>query len=71
MNHLTHHLGSADISIFYQKSANFAISRNTDEIPFRYIISNYSNFSAVFKGCFNKHDHNFGDVSKNGYPRLS
>ena len=30
VNHLTHRLGSADISIFYQKSANFSISRNAD-----------------------------------------
>ena len=30
VNHVTHHLGSADISIFYQKSANFSISRNAD-----------------------------------------
>ena len=30
MNHVTHPLSSADISIFYQKSANFAIPRNTD-----------------------------------------
>ena len=30
MNHVTHPWSSADISIFYRKSANFAISRNTD-----------------------------------------
>ena len=30
MNFVTHHLSSADISIYQQKSANFAISRNTD-----------------------------------------
>ena len=30
MNHVTHALSSADISIFHRKSANFAISRNTD-----------------------------------------
>ena len=30
MNHVTHPLSSADISIFQRKSANFAISRNTD-----------------------------------------
>ena len=29
-NHVTHPLSYADISIFYRKSANFAISRNTD-----------------------------------------
>ena len=30
MNHVAHPLSSADISIFHRKSANFAISRNTD-----------------------------------------
>ena len=30
MNHVTHPLSSADISIFHRKSANFAISRNAD-----------------------------------------
>ena len=30
VNHLTHPLRSADISIFYRKSTNFVISRNTD-----------------------------------------
>ena len=30
MNHMAHPLSSAAISIFYQKSTNFAISRNTD-----------------------------------------
>ena len=30
MNHVTHILSYADISIFYRKPANFVISRNTD-----------------------------------------
>ena len=30
MNHVRNSLSSADISTFYWKSANFAISRNTD-----------------------------------------
>ena len=30
INHVTRPLTSADISIFYRNSANFAISRNTD-----------------------------------------
>ena len=33
-NHLTQHLSSADISIFLRKSANFALSRNTDRLYF-------------------------------------
>ena len=40
-------------------------------IPFRSTISNSTNFSRVFKHCFNKHGHNFNDVNKNGYPRPS
>ena len=40
-------------------------------IPFRCIISNSSNFSWVFKDCFNKRGQNFDDVSKNGYLRPS
>ena len=39
------------------------------QIPFRYIISNSSNFSWVFKDCFDKHCHNRDDVSKNGQCR--
>ena len=31
MNHVTHSLNSADINNFHRKSANIAISRNTDE----------------------------------------
>ena len=58
-------------AFFYRKSANFAISRNTDIDPFRYLISNSSNFSWVFKGCFNKNGHSFDDVNKNGYVRPS
>ena len=35
-------------------------------IPFRYIISISSKISWVSKDCFNKHGHNFDEVSKNG-----
>ena len=40
-------------------------------IPFRYTISNSSNFSWLFKDFFNKQGHNFDDVSKNGHSRSS
>ena len=30
INHVTHSLSTADTTIFYRKSADFAISRNTD-----------------------------------------
>ena len=35
------------------------------------MLSNSSNYSSVFKDCFNKHGQNFDDISKNGYPRSS
>ena len=47
MNHVTHPLCSADIWIFYQKSGNVVISRNTDKYCFWYIISHSFNFSWV------------------------
>ena len=34
------------------------------KIPFRHIVSDSSNFSWVFKDCFNKHGDNFDDVKK-------
>ena len=67
MNHVTHHLSSADISIFSPEIANFAISRNTDIDWFWYIISNSFNFCSVFKDCLRKYGYNFDDGSKNDY----
>ena len=46
------------------KSANFAITRNTDTDCIRYIISNYFISSWVFKDCFNKYGYNFDNVCK-------
>ena len=63
MNHVAHPLSSADVSIFHQKSANFAVSKNAD-IVFWYIISNSCNFLRVFRDYFNKHGYSFDDVSK-------
>ena len=71
MNCVTHPLNSADISIFYRKSSNFAILENTILIAFWYIISNYFDFFWVFKDLFDKHGYNFVDVSKIGYSRSS
>ena len=66
MNHVTHPLTSADISIFYRKSANFVTSRNTD-IDFILVHNfNYFSFSCFL---FNKPCYNFDDVNKNGYRR--
>ena len=45
INHVTHHLSSAGISIiFHKKSANFLIPRNTDILAFEHIISNSFDF---------------------------
>ena len=41
------------------------------QIAFWYIMSNYCNFSWVFKDFYNKHVYNFGDVNQDGYPRPS
>ena len=64
MNHMTHHLSSADISIFYWKSTNIPISRNADGDCI--LMHNFSSF-IVLKDLFNKYDCNFDDLSKNGY----
>ena len=66
MNHVTHPLNSADISIFHQKSANYVISRNTDTDD----ILVHSFFSWVFKYFFNKHAYNFDDFNKMAAPGL-
>ena len=71
INHVTHPLGSADISIFHRKSANFATSRNP-HIDWILIYNfNFFNFSWVFSNCFKKHGYKFDDVSKNNYSRSS
>ena len=69
INHVTHPMNFADISIFHRKLANFAISRNTDIDCNLIHNSQFSNSYLVFKYFFNKHGYNFDDVSKNGYPR--
>ena len=55
---------------FHQKSANFAISRNTDTECIVFIIFNSFNFFWVFKDCFNKHGYDFDDVRKMATPGL-
>ena len=51
-------------SIFYRKSENFVISRNTDIDWILIDINNFFNFVWVLKVCFNKHGCNFDDISK-------
>ena len=71
LNHMTHPLSSSDISTFFTGNQPILLYQEIQiYIPFRYLISNSSNFSWVFKDCFNKHGHNFDDVSKNGCPGL-
>ena len=59
---MAHPLSSPDISIFYRKSANFAISGNTD-------IDYISNSFLTFLSLFDKQSYNFDDVSKIDYSR--
>ena len=40
-------------------------------IAFSYIMSNSFNFVGVSKDCFNKHDYDFDDISKNDHSRSS
>ena len=69
---MRHLLISADISIFFQKSSNFALSRNTDiDCILTHNFNNSSNNFRIFKNCFNKNDYNFDNVSKNSYSRPS
>ena len=63
---MTHPLSSDDISIFYQKSANFAILRKNDTDCILMQFSIFKHFLSL-KDCFNKYGYKFDDVSKNGY----
>ena len=71
MNHVTHPLISAGISVFHHKSASFAISRNANIDCV--LIRNFNSFNLfrVLKDCFNKHGYNFDDVIKNGNTKPS
>ena len=71
MNRETHTLSSADISIFFTGNQQILLYQETQmQITFSFIIYNSFNLFG-FKDCFNKHGYNFGNVSKNGYPRPS
>ena len=59
INHVTHSMNSADISIF------------SPQIGYFCYIKKYSHFFGVFKSCFNKHGCDFDDDSKIGYPKPS
>ena len=72
MNHVTHSLTSADITIFSQKISKFCCIKK-----YRYRL-NFSTWFLVLllfleslKIFFNKIGYIFDDVSKNGYPRSS
>ena len=52
LNHMTHPLSSADISAFFTGNQPILLYQEIQIcIPFRYLISNSSNFSWVFKDC--------------------
>ena len=70
MNHLTHPLISANISIFSPEISKSCYIKNTDIDCIWYIIFNSFNFSWVFKDCLNKHARNFDDVTEIGYASL-
>ena len=67
-----HPLSSADISIFYWKSAKFAIL-NTDiyRLYFDALFLTHLTFFLSRERFFYKHGYNFDDISKNGYSRHS
>ena len=67
MNHVTHTLSSADISIF---SPEIILLYQETQIEIA-LSSNSVNFSWVFNYFFNKPSYNFDDISKNSYPRSS
>ena len=67
MNHVTHPLSSADISIFSPEISKFCYIKKC-----RYRLHfgpqfNFFNFCWVFKDFLNKTGYNFDDVSKKGY----
>ena len=68
---MTHALTSADISIFFEKSLNFATLRNTAIDCILLHNLSYFNFFRVFKDFLNKNGYNLDDVSKIGYSRPS
>ena len=72
INHMTHHLISADISIFSPEiSKFFCIKKHRYRLDFDTQFLIFFKFSWVFNNCFNKHCCNFDDVIKNGFPRSS
>ena len=63
INHVTHPLSSAEMSIISPEIRNLFYQEI--QTAFYYIIS------TSFKGCFNKHICNFDDASKFGFSRPS
>ena len=71
INHVTHHLRSANISIFFTRTQQILLYQEIQIKPsFWYIISNSLTFFWVLKNCFNKNGYNFYHFSKNGYSSL-
>ena len=69
MNHVTHYLSSADISILLTEISKLCYIK---KYGYRFHLDTYfltANFSWVFKDCFNKHGQTFDGVSINDYNR--
>ena len=66
MNHMTNLLGSADISIFLPEIIKFCYIK---KYRYRFHLDKQFLTLLTFLESFNKHGHNFDNVSKNDYPR--
>ena len=72
MNHVTHPLSSAEISIFSTRNQQtFLYQEIQMQTAFWCIDSNSYKFFWVFKVCFKKYGYNFDDASKNGHCKSS
>ena len=71
MNHVTHPLSFADTSIFLLEISKFCYIK---KYRYRFHLDTQFLIPLTFldsKDFFNKHGHNFDDVSKNGHSRPS
>ena len=70
MNHVTHSLSAADITIFSPEIRKFCyIKKYRYRLHFDTYFLIFLAFLESLKIFFNKAGYNFDDASKNGYPR--
>ena len=68
IKYVTHHLSSADISIFSLEISNFCyFKKYRYRLHFNTKFLILLTFFLVFKGCSNKCGYNFDDIAKIGY----